>query len=270
MSRRGRVAYTATWLEPALAAGTSPVFKSLASGPDWVRCRSVGRSPMRTTRNSERRKSTTSSNPAAWTRTGAARSRGPDDLCPFGRCPDAVRSTILGLDRCNARIHREWMCKEAVMKRLDRITATLLLIAGLGSLALILLAFVVHIPLRDGSHNLVRAASGAYVEVPVAPQTYLQKYGISELLLLGLGLVLVFAVGIALRSRAVHGRAGAGGLAWGLSVACLMLGILGSVTIAPYLLLVGILLVLACSACSRNGLAPEGASRSSVTSGVAD
>jgi hypothetical protein len=162
------------------------------------------------------------------------------------------------------------MCEEAVMKRLGRITATLLLVAGLGSLALTLLAFVVHISLRDGSHNLVRTASGAYVEVPVQPQTYFQKYGISELLLFGLGLVLVVAVGIALRSRAVHGSAGAGGLAWGLSVACLMLGILGTVTIAPYLLLVGIVLVLACGARSRNGLATEGGtSRSTVASGVA-
>ena len=53
------------------------------------------------------------------------------------------------------------------MKRLDRLTATLLLVAGLGSLALTLLAFVVHIPVRDGSHNLVRTASGGYVEVPL-------------------------------------------------------------------------------------------------------
>ena len=141
------------------------------------------------------------------------------------------------------------------MKRLDRITGILLLIAGSISLALTLLAFVVHIPLRDGSHDLVRTASGANVEVPVAPQTYFERYGISELLLLGLGLVLVIVVGLALRSRAVHSTNGAGRLAWGLSVACLVLGIVGSVTIAPYLFLVGILLVLACSTVPRNGVA---------------
>ena len=157
------------------------------------------------------------------------------------------------------------------MKRLDRITAILLLVAGLGSLALTLLALVVHVPVRDGSHDLVRTASGAYVEVPVMPQTYFQKYGISELLLLGLGLVLVIAVTVALRGRAVHGGVGAGGLAWGLSLSCLILGIVGTVTVAPYLLLVGILLVLACSASSRNGIAAErDTSRSrSVTTGVA-
>jgi hypothetical protein len=51
------------------------------------------------------------------------------------------------------------------MHRLDRLTATLLLVAGLGSLALMLSAFVDHIPVRDGSKNLVRAASGGYAEV---------------------------------------------------------------------------------------------------------
>ena len=141
------------------------------------------------------------------------------------------------------------------MKRLDRITAILLFIAGSISLAFTLLAFVVHVPLRDGSHNLLRTASGAKAEVPVAPQTYFQRYGISELLLLVLGLVLVIVVGVALRSRAVHSTNGAGRLAWGLSVACLILGIVGSVTIAPYLLLVGILLVLACSTVPRSGVA---------------
>ena len=42
------------------------------------------------------------------------------------------------------------------MKRLDRITAVLLLVAGLLSFGLTLLAFVVHIPVREGSHDLVQ------------------------------------------------------------------------------------------------------------------
>jgi hypothetical protein len=142
--------------------------------------------------------------------------------------------------------------EEAVMKRVDRVTAILLLVAGLVSLGLTLLAFVVHVPVRDDAHDLVRTASGAHVEMPAGPQTYFQKYGFSELLLLGLGLVLVVAVGAALRSRARRGSNGAGRLAWGLSLACLILGIVGSVTIAPYLLLVGILLVLACGTVPRD------------------
>ncbi len=100
------------------------------------------------------------------------------------------------------------------MKRPDRLTATLLLVAGLSSAALMLLAFVVHVPLRDGSHNLVRTPAGGYVEVPVGPQTYFQKYGFPELLLLGLGLVLAIAVAVALGHRAGHGPPDAGRAAW--------------------------------------------------------
>jgi hypothetical protein len=143
------------------------------------------------------------------------------------------------------------------MKRLDRITAILLLMGGLVSLALTLSAFVVQVPLRDGSHNVVRIGSGAYAEVPVAHETYFQKYGISELLLLCLGLVLVLAVNVALRTRTAQNGNGAGRLAWGLSVACLLLGVAGSVTIAPYLLVVGTLLVLACGTVVRGGAATE-------------
>ena len=140
------------------------------------------------------------------------------------------------------------------MKRLDRLTATLLLVAGLISVVLAL-AFAVHISVRDGSHNLVRTASGGYVEVPVVPQTYFQKYGVPELLLLGFGLLLVIAMAVVLRDRAGRGLANAGVLAWSLSIAGLVIGIVGTVTIAPYLLLVGILLVLACcSTFSRNGM----------------
>ena len=157
------------------------------------------------------------------------------------------------------------------MKRLDRVTAILVLTAGLVSVALTLLAFVVHVPVRDDAHNLVRTASGASAEIPVGPQTYFQKYGFSELLVLGLGLVLVVAVGVALRSRAAHRSYGAGRFAWGLSLACLILGVVGSVTVAPYLLLVGILLVLACGTVLRGTVTPYGDSPGavSVTTGSA-
>ncbi len=170
----------------------------------------------------------------------------------------ATRAHSMNLDRWKCgRIDVRMDRMEAVMKRLDPITAILLLLAGLLSLALTVLAFVVQVPLRDGSHNLVRAASGAYAEVPVAPQTYFQKYGISELLLLGFGLLSVVAVGVALRISAARGTNGAGRPAWRLSVACLILGVVGSVTIAPYLLMVGILLVLACGTVSRSRMAGD-------------
>lgn len=156
------------------------------------------------------------------------------------------------------------------MKRLDRLTGVLLLVAGLGSEALMLSAFFVHVPIRAGSHNLVRSSSGGYVEAPVLPQTYFQKYGTAELLLFGLGLLLVLAVAAALRERRGRGLAGAGRLAWSLSITGLVIGIVGSVTIAPYLLLVGILLVFACSAFSRSGAAASPHARSApVVNGAA-
>jgi hypothetical protein len=118
--------------------------------------------------------------------------------------------------------------------RFDRITSVLLWIAGLWSAVLVVLAFVIHTPVRGGSHNLVRSASGGYVEIPALPKTYFQAYGVSELLLLGLGLVLVFAVAYALQRQRVLAQPGAGRVAWGISL-------------APYMIFVGILLVLACS-----------------------
>jgi hypothetical protein len=134
------------------------------------------------------------------------------------------------------------------MRGLPRTTVVLLFVAGGVSLLLTLSAFVVQVPLRQGAHTLIRTASGANAEVPVAHQTYYQRYGPSELLLLGLGLVLVAAVGVALR---LGGTRATKRLAWGLSIASLVLGVAGFVTIAPSLLLVGVLLVLSCSTGTR-------------------
>jgi hypothetical protein len=174
--------------------------------------------------------------------------------------------------------HRDrWKCgrigvrmdREAVMKGLTRTTRVLLLVAGGVSLVLTLSAFVVQVPSRNGSHNLVRTTSGGYAEVPVAHQTYFQEYGVVELALLGLGLVLVLAVGAALRVNVARGAKGAGRLAWGLSVASLILGVVGFVAIAPYLLVVGILLVLACGTVGRSGGAGEPGTSPGVSIGTA-
>jgi hypothetical protein len=146
-----------------------------------------------------------------------------------------------------------------VTKRLSRPTAIVLLLAALWSLVLVLAAFFVHIPVRAGSRNLVRTASGAYIEVPIRPQTYFQKYGLSELIVVGLGVAVTFVLALALRRRAEQGAAGAGGKAWALSGTGLSLGVVGFVTIAPYLLVTGVLLVVACRTVS--GTAVE-ASRS--------
>ena len=157
------------------------------------------------------------------------------------------------------------------MRLVDRLTATLLLVAGLSSLALTLVAFVARIPVRVGSHARIRTTAGGYVEVPVPPQTYFQKYGVPELLLCGFGVLLVLVVALVLRSRGGHHLADAGKLAWSLAITGLVIGIVGSVTIAPYMLLVGILLVLACLAFSRAAIAASRtrASADAVTTRVA-
>lgn len=136
------------------------------------------------------------------------------------------------------------------MRRLDRVTAVLLSCAAVLSLILSFLAFVLRLPVRNGSHDLVRIPSRAYTEVPVVPQTYFQKYGPSELALLCIGFLLVVIVTFVLQKR-THREEGAGAIAWCTSIGCVMLGTIGFVTVAPYLILVGILLVLACSRFSR-------------------
>jgi hypothetical protein len=143
--------------------------------------------------------------------------------------------------------------EEVPMQRPNWITGLLLSVAASWSLVLVLLAFVIDVPVRSGADNLVRSASGAYTETPVAVQSYFQKYGVSELVVLGLGFVFVLAVAATLRHRAAQGGKGAGRPAWSIAMACVILGIIGSVTVAPYLLLVGILLVLACGSVSREG-----------------
>ncbi len=102
-------------------------------------------------------------------------------------------------------------------------------------------------------------------------QTYFQMYGISELVVLGLGFVFVISVAVTLRHRAAQGGEGAGRPAWSIAMACVILGVIGSVTVAPYLLSVGILLVLACASVSRvGGAAVRSTSRSaSLTAGPA-
>ncbi len=64
------------------------------------------------------------------------------------------------------------------MKRLNGITALFLSLAFLWSAALTVLAFVVDIPIRAGSRNLVQTASGGIQEAKVLPQTYFQAYGV--------------------------------------------------------------------------------------------
>ena len=93
--------------------------------------------------------------------------------------------------------------------------------------------------------------------MPLVRQTYFQKYGVPELFVLCFGLFLAIAVAVVLRDRACHGPTDAGRLAWGLSIVGGESQIAGLVTIAPYLFLVGVLLVLSCSAFSWHGMAAK-------------
>jgi hypothetical protein len=151
----------------------------------------------------------------------------------------------------------------------NRVTAILLFIAAAWSLLLFIAAFVIDVPVRSGAHNLVRSASGAYTETPVVTQTYFQRYGVSEMVVTGLGFVFVIAVAATLRRRAARGGQGAGRPAWNLAMACVVLGIVGWVTVAPYLLAVGILLVLACGSVPRGGSTAARASAPSETTSSA-
>ena len=80
---------------------------------------------------------------------------------PSGGNPNPLR-VRLGLDR------------RQLMKRLNGVTALFLSLAFLWSAALTVLAFVVHIPIRAGSHDLVQTTSGGFREAKVLPQTYFQ------------------------------------------------------------------------------------------------
>lgn len=132
------------------------------------------------------------------------------------------------------------------MKRLNGVTALFLSLAFLWSAALTGLAFVVHIPVRAGSHDLLQTASGGYREAKVLPQTYFQAYGVPELLLTGIGLIAAALVALLLYQRSSCHLPSAGRAAWGISIAALVVGIVGFVTIAPSMLFVGIFLMLAC------------------------
>jgi hypothetical protein len=135
------------------------------------------------------------------------------------------------------------------MKRLNGVTVLFLSLAGLWSAILTLLAFVVHIPVRTGTHNLVQTASGGYQEAKVLPHTYFQAYGTPGLLLTGTGIVAAALVAVLLRQRSRSNQPNAGRAAWGVSIAALVVGIIGFV--AVYLLFVGIFLMLACLTFSK-------------------
>jgi hypothetical protein len=152
------------------------------------------------------------------------------------------------------------------MRRLNGVTVLLLSLAFLWSAALTVWIFVADIPITPGSHRLIQTATGGQQEVLALPQTYFQAYGVSELLLTGMGLVFAGLVALLLHQRSSDQQRDAGRAAWGVSIAALVVGIIGVLGIAPYMFFVGVLLIGACLSCSarqstvvRSGQPPRSA-----------
>jgi hypothetical protein len=123
-----------------------------------------------------------------------------------------------------------WAEKGASVKRLNGVTATFLSLAFLLSAVDGALVFFVHIP----------------VNARLRPRTYFQAYGAAELLLAGIGLVLAALVAFLLYRQAENDQRKAGRTAWAVSIAALVLGILGLLAMPHYMFLVGILLIGSC------------------------
>ncbi len=113
------------------------------------------------------------------------------------------------------------------MKRLNGVTALLLSIAFVLSASNCVLVFFAHIP----------------VNARLRPRTYFQAYGLAELLLAAVGLVLVALVTFLLYRQRVNHEQKAGRAAWGLSVAAVVVGAIG---LPHYVFLVGLLLIGSC------------------------
>lgn len=122
----------------------------------------------------------------------------------------------------------------SLVKRLDRATAALLLLAALSAMAQFLSAFFVHVAAR------ARPTPSGWVVPPT--KTYIQTYGVSEVILTLVSLAAIVAVASVLRRRSLRGQSGAGWLAWVVSVVATVLGLVGFV----YLFGAGVCLLLAC------------------------
>ncbi len=116
------------------------------------------------------------------------------------------------------------------MKRMNGVSATFVSLAFFISAANGVLIFFAHIP----------------VNARLRPRTYFQAYGAPELLLAGVGLVLAAVVAFLLYRQSQNDEPKAGRAVWAVSIAALLLGVLGLLTVPHYMFVVGILLIGAC------------------------
>ncbi len=105
------------------------------------------------------------------------------------------------------------------MKRLDWVTTLFVSLAFVLSLANSVLVLFAHIP---GNARLL-------------PRTYFQAYGAPELLLAGMGLVVTSLVAFLLHRQGKHHQSKSGRAAWCISIAALMLGVVGLVVMPRYI-----------------------------------
>ena len=107
------------------------------------------------------------------------------------------------------------------MRRTDRATAALLILAALLAMAQFVSAFFVHVAAR------ARPTPSGWVAPPT--KTYIQTFGVSEVILTSLSLAAIVVVASVLSRRTMRGQSGAGWLAWGVSVVAAVLGLVGFV-----------------------------------------
>ena len=127
-----------------------------------------------------------------------------------------------------------------LLKRLDPLTAVFLALAGAWAMGQFVLAFFVHVTER------ARLTSAGWVVPPT--KTYIQSYALSEVVLTAIVLGVVILVGLLLVRRRRSDEFSAGPLAWGLSIATLLCGVLGF----SYLFGVSVCLCLACASVRRH------------------
>lgn len=130
------------------------------------------------------------------------------------------------------------------MKRLNGVTTLFLSFSLLLSAANAVLVFFVRIP----------------VNARLRPRTYFQAYGVAELFLAFMGLVIAALVTFLLYRQCKNEEPKAGRVAWGVSIGALVVGTIGLLTMPRYMFLVGVFLIGAClsfSARQSRVLEPE-------------
>jgi len=127
-----------------------------------------------------------------------------------------------------------------LLKRLDPLTVVFLALAGAWAMGQFVLAFFVHVTER------AKLTSAGWVVPPT--KTYIQSYALSEVVLTAVVLGTVVFVGSLLHRRRRGDEFVAGRLAWGVSIAALLFGVVGF----TYLFGVSVCLCLACTSVRRH------------------